>query len=464
MPEIPETVFAAAPTPPPGAQPRPDAQSAPSKIRSLHPATNAQPLIRAGLATIVLVFGGFGIWAALAPLAGAVMGPGVVKVDLNRKTVQHLEGGIVKEILVRDGDHVQAGDTLIVIVDERVDATVDVLQGQLDAEMAKSARLAAERDGLEQIEFPESLTSRADDPEVGQLVRTESAFFETQRRALQEQVKLLRRQTGEANREVEGLNIQARAEENAAALLAEEIAANEALDRQQYVPKVHILGLKQGIEAYAARRGEHLADIAAAQQKITELELRIVNLRDEYVQTAAHELTGVNAQIFDLEERLRPSRDAQRRQRIVAPITGTVVDLKVFTVGGVIAPRDPLMDLVPDNNPLVVEAQISVDSINDVRVGQVADVRLTAYKRRSTPLVSGAVTYVSADRLANRDSGDFYYLAHIRLSDESLAEAGNMELYPGMPAEVFIKTDERTAFDYLLAPVTASLRRSFREP
>lgn len=433
-------------------------------ISELHPATNARPLIRAGLIAILLVFGGLGTWAALAPLSGAVIGVGIVKVDLNRKTIQHLEGGIVKEIRVRDGDHVKAGDTLVVIADERVDATVDVLQGQLDAQMAKSARLAAERDGLEQVTFADALTGRADDPEVAQILRTESSFFDTRRRDLDDQIGLIKRQVGEVRDEITGLDMQLKAEETAAALLAQEIDANEQLERQHLVMRIHVLDLKQNMEAYNEKRGQHLSGIANSRQRISELELRIANTRDEYVQGAARELTDVNAQIFDLEERLRPSKDAQRRQQVVAPIGGTVVDVKVFTVGGVISPGEPIMDIVPDDNPLIVEAHISVDSINDIHLGSEADIRLTAFKRRSTPLVYGQVIYVSADRLINADTHEGYYLTRIRVTPQSLADAGGLALHPGMQAEVFIRTRERTALDYLLAPVTASMRRSFREP
>ncbi|MGQ0656871.1 MAG: HlyD family type I secretion periplasmic adaptor subunit, partial [Chromatiales bacterium] len=203
--------------------------------------------------------------------------------------------------------------------------------------------------------------------------------------------------------------------------------------------------------------------IAAARQKITGHELRIASLRDEYLQTAADELTASQAKIFDLEERLRPLQDASERQQIIAPIAGEVVGLKVFTVGGVIAPREPLLDIVPEDNPLIVEARVNVESIDELRLGMDADIRLTAYHVRSTPLIRGTVTYVSADRLSDEQTRAPYYLAHITVDKESLRAAGELRLLPGMPAEVFIKTQARTALDYLLEPVMGSLRRSLRE-
>ncbi|MBI1733482.1 MAG: HlyD family type I secretion periplasmic adaptor subunit [Gammaproteobacteria bacterium] len=438
----------------------------PDNVHPLHPATNVQRTVQIGVIVILLIFGFLGTWMAVAPLAGAVVATGTVKVDLNRKTVQHLEGGIVKEIRVRDGDRVRAGDTLIVVGDKRVDATVEVLQGQLDAEMAKGARLSAERDWQEEITYPQALLDRRHLPEVAQLMRSEQSFFDTQRNSMQTQLGLLKKQMAEAGVEISRMRDRAEAEQAAAALLAEEIAANEQVERSNYVPRVRLLELKRGLEEYRARRGEHLANISQTQQKITDMELRTVNLRDEYIQNAARQLTDNQAKIFDLEERLRPSEDALTRQHILAPISGTVVDLKVFTIGGIIAPREPLLDIVPDDNPLIVECQIPLESIDNIHMGQVADVRLSAFTRRSTPLVHGRLVYISADRLAEKSSsGDrFFYVARIEVTRESLAEAGNLHMYPGMPAEVYLRTDTRTALDYLLTPITNSMRRSLRDP
>ena len=438
----------------------------PDNVRPLHVATNVQRTVQAGVIVILVVFGFFGTWLAFAPLASAVIATGTVKIDSNRKTIQHFEGGIVKEIRVRDGDHVKAGETLIVVGDKRVDATVEVLQGQLDAEMAKEARLSAERDWQETVTFPDILLGRSHLPEVAQLMKSERSFFETQRKSLLTQLELLESQMTEAGVEIRSMRDRADAEDEASALLAEEIAANEQIERSNYVPKVHLLELKRGLQDYRARRGEHLANISQTQQKITDMKLRMNNLRDEYIQNAARQLTDSKSKIFDLEERLRPSEDALARQHIVAPISGTVVDLKVFTLGGVIAPREPLLDIVPDHNPLIVEAQIPLESIDNIHVGQEADIRLSAYTRRSTPLVYGRLIYVSADRLSERSStGDkFFYLARIEIDRKALADAGNLHMYPGMPAEIYIRTDTRTALDYLLTPITNSMRRALREP
>lgn len=434
---------------------------------NIHPFANVRKTIQAGLIIIILVFGGFGTWAAFAKLSSAVIGVGIVKVDMNRKTVQHLEGGIIREILVRDGDHVQAGQVLIVLEDARVSASVDLLQGQLDAEFAKSARLMTERDEQAEIVFSAALMKRSHLSEVSELIRAEIYYFNTKRRILFDQIALIKNKIEEINDEILGMKIQIKAHNTSIELLKEEIIANESLENSKYVQKTQILLLKRTVQDYHARKGDSLSDIARAEQKISDMELRIVSLRDDYVQTAASELTGrqatgVQAKIFDLQARLRPSLDAKRRQQITAPITGTVVDLQVFTIGGVVFPRQALMDIVPNDTSLIVEAKIDVESINSVHPGQDADIRLTAYKSRSTPLVFGTVTYVSADRLTDERTEESYYLANIDIDRQSLADAGNLLLYPGMSAEVYIRTGERTAFDIMLSPLTASMRRSFR--
>lgn len=429
----------------------------------LHPIANVRRYIRAGLLVILAAFGGIGSWAVFAPLSGAVIAIGFVKVDTNRKTVQHLEGGIIKEILVRDGDRVEAGQTLMVLEDEKVSASVDLVDGQLNAELAKAARLQAELNGLETVEFSERLISRAGEAKVDDLVRNETNLFNARRTTLKDQAELLKHQISQAKEQIVALNQQITAEENAAAYLQEELTANEQMEKKQYVQKVHVLSLKRGIEEYQARRGEHLADIAEARQKITDLELKIIDLKNAYLQEAADKLTAAQATIYDLEERFRPAMDASTRQKVLAPITGVVVNLRFFTVDGVVGPREPILDIVPEDNPLIVESKVNVEDIDDLRLQQSADIRLSAYKARSTPLIAGHVTYISADRLMDEATNVPYYLVHVEVDLESLRAAGDLNLYPGMPAEVFIQTDKRTALDYLLAPVTQTLRRSMRE-
>jgi len=222
--------------------------------------------------------------------------------------------------------------------------------------------------------------------------------------------------------------------------------------------------LERAVAEYEARWEEHRAELAKTRQRSSELELRVLAQRNAYVQSATDELKEISTRLFDLEERLRPSKDASDRQRIAAPIAGVVVGQRVFSAGAVIGPREVLMEIVPEDKTLVVEARIRPEDINHVHKGSDAEVRLTAYKQRTTPLVTGNVNYVSADRMLDTQTGAPYYVVHVDVPARALEEAGNLRMQAGMPAEVYIRTDSRSAFDYLFAPVTVYLRRGMREP
>jgi len=420
------------------------------------------PLIRAGIVATLLLIGAVSIWVWLAPISGAVIGPGVVKVDMNRKTVQHQEGGIVSEILVRDGSKVKAGQTLIVLRDVRVDAGNEAVRTQLDAELAKAARLSAEITNKE-VSFPAELLDRGTDPRVAELLKHESTLFRVRREALSNQVLLLQSQAREARDEIKARTKQMKADEEAIRFQKEELAANASLADKGFVSKTRLLTLQREVAQYESRRAEGAAELARAQQKVSDLELRAETLRSSFVQEASNELRQSTAAIFELRERLRPAQDAEKRQRIVAPIAGEVVDLKITTVGAVIAPREPILDIVPENADLLIEARVRPEDMSFVNLDARADVRLTGFRRRLTPTVSGTVTYISADRLVDRERSNMpYYAVHVRVLPESLREA-NLHLQAGMPAEVFIRTTARSPFEYLVDPIVAFLQRSMRE-
>ncbi|HJV10507.1 MAG TPA: HlyD family type I secretion periplasmic adaptor subunit [Burkholderiales bacterium] len=413
-------------------------------------------IVRTGLLVIAGAVIAFAAWAFYAPLSGAVIAPGYVKVDLNRKVVQHQEGGIVRAIKVRDGDRVNQGQELVLLDDVRIDAQLDLLRTQLEAERAKMARLEAERAFAPRPNFPKDLQKQ-------EFIKREEALFRARREALDTQIEVLKRQIKESVEEASALAQQIAAEERALKLQKEELAANERLLEQGYVQKTRLLTLQRAVAEYEARHGERRAELSKARQRASELEFRILAMRNTYMQTATDELKESTSKLFDLEDRIRPSRDASERQKIAAPISGEVVGLRVFTAGSVIGPREVLMEIVPQEKRLIVEARIRPEDINHVRPGSEADIRLTAYQSRTTPLVPGSVTYVSGDRLVEQQTGQPYYVVHIDVPEKALG-AANLKLQAGMPAEVFIRTDTRTALDYLLAPVTAYLRRAMREP
>ncbi|HEX6692633.1 MAG TPA: HlyD family type I secretion periplasmic adaptor subunit [Burkholderiales bacterium] len=421
-------------------------------------------LARAGGLVLLLGMLVMGGWLVAAPLSGAIIAAGFVKVDMNRKVIQHQEGGIVKQVLVRDGERVKAGQVLVVIEDVKLDATLDLLRTQHDGERAKAARLEAERAMSPAVKFPPELVARNAEPKVVEFLQRETTLFKARREALDTQVALLRRQIQQTAQEVKALTDQIAAEARALKLQKEELATNQALLEKGFVQKTRLMQLERQVAEYEGRWNERRAELSKAEQRSQELELRVLAQRNAYVQSAADELKEASARIFDLEERLRPSKDASERQRIASPISGEVVGLRVFSQGGVVGPREVLMEIVPEEKTLIVEARIRPEDINHVRAGSEAEIRLTAYQQRTTPLVAGKVNYVSADRMVEQQTGSAYYVAHVDVPLQALVDAGNLKMQAGMPAEIYIRTDSRSALDYLLAPVTAYLRRGMREP
>jgi HlyD family type I secretion membrane fusion protein len=407
---------------------------------------------------------GVGLWMGLAPLSGAIVAQGAVKAETNRVTVQHQEGGIVKEILVKNGDRVRAGQPLIVLDDVRVDAAFELLRNQLVAERARMARFIAEKNLSPRIIFPDVLTARVSDPNVRETLEVEQSLFVTRRGVLYSQVKLLRTQILQTADEESALAAQVEAETKALALQREELESNEDLLRHGFVQKTRVLTLQRAVADYEARLGEHQAERAKVRQSMTELELRIITLRNNYAQTAADSQRESSNRVFEIEERLRPSRDAAQRQTISAPSRGEVVNMLVTSPGAVVGPREPLLDILPENALLIIEGRIHPVDINHVRVGGSVEIQLTAFKQRTTPHVEGKVIYVSADRLTDPVTNMPYYEMHVEPVADSLKAGGDLKLQAGMPAELFVKTGERTALEYLIEPVAVFLRRAAREP
>ncbi|WP_085318108.1 HlyD family type I secretion periplasmic adaptor subunit [Derxia lacustris] len=420
-------------------------------------------LIALGGWTTLVIVGGLLLWALYAPLSGAAYGQGTVRVDTQRKTVQHRDGGTIKAILVREGEHVVAGQPLVELEDVRLDANEDALAGQLAAEQLKASRLMAERALATSWAPPADLVARArHEPRMAAAVAQELALFKARRARLDSQAALTRQQMNDVRVQLAAREREFAAGTQALALMDEETAANQRLLEQNYVNKVRVLTLQRSAAEYRMRLDDNRAETAKAAQTLSDLQLRLATLGDGQVQEASNDLRDSQARIVDIEERLRAARDATDHKLIVAPLAGRVTDLKVTTPGSSIGPREPVLDLVPDDAPLIVETRVPVDAVQHLRTGQSADVRLTAIKLRAARTVEGEVVYVSADALEDRRTGAPYYLCHIKLDRAQLA-ADDIELRPGMAAEVFIRTRERTAFDYFSEPLTAAMRRAFRE-
>ncbi len=427
-------------------------------------AADASRLARAGSIAVGALLAGTVTFLALAPLSGAVVAPGVVKVDLERRVVQHREGGIVGQILVRNGDRVRTGQTLMVIDDVQVDAGADLVRTQLDAELARSARLDAERRWASSITFPPALTTRVREPKVRELLERERALLRARHASVADQERLLRQQIAETRTEIVAWSVQRKAAESALRLQREELAQGANLVRQGFVSRTRVIELERSVADYESRHGENQAELARARQRIAELELRRIGLRNEAMAQAATDLKESTARVYDLQERLRPTLDAAQRRSVVAPVGGEVMHMRVTTAGTIVGPRDPLLEIVPDDPDLIVEAQARPEDINGVREGATADVRLTAFKRRTTPVVEGRVIYVAADSVQDRPDLPPHYLFHVRVESAALRGAGDLSLRAGMPAEVYVRTESRTPLQYLLDPVTGYLSRAMREP
>ncbi|NOT13987.1 MAG: HlyD family type I secretion periplasmic adaptor subunit [Methylotenera sp.] len=425
---------------------------------------DTKKIIRTGVITILLAFGGFGSWATLAPLHGAVMAAGQVKVESSRKTIQHLEGGIVSQILVKEGQLVKKDEPLIVLESTQIDAQLNMVGDQLDIQLGAAARLEAEKAGANSLKFSPALLAKSKMPTAVEIMQNETALFNVRRQALNSELSLIQGQVAEIKGEIVALNSQLAATDKTIGYLDEELAVNEKLAKQGFVANPRLLEFKRSLSAQQDRKGEYFADIARAKQKINELGLRAANLRHEYSTRANTELKATQDKIFDLQERLRVPQDAMQRQTIVSPVAGRIVGLKVHTIGGVIGAREPLMDVAPELGDLLIESRVQTSDIDDLHLGMEAEVRLSAYKQRTTPLVKGKVINIGADSLIDEATHIPYYSVQVKVDAPSLKEAGDdIKLYPGMPAEVYLLTQSRTAFQYLIDPITDTLHRSFRE-
>ncbi|HLT77765.1 MAG TPA: HlyD family type I secretion periplasmic adaptor subunit [Ferrovibrio sp.] len=431
-----------------------------------------------GLIVILAAFGGFGSWAALAPLSSAAIAPGEVTVDGYRKTVQHLDGGIVREILVGNGSAVSAGDVLIRLDDTAARASVALLAGRYIDALTREARLIAERDDVAAPAMPvPALPARLsgvddalfDRAMIAEAWRGQLNIFHARRRALDGKGAVLRQRVEQYREEIAALRAQIAAEDRQLKLIAEELRDVQHLFDQGLHRKARLLELQRAEARLGGLRGEHLALVTRARQAMAGTELEIITLQNERLREVMQELREVQALLADVQERLIAAAATLQRTEIIAPQAGIVVGLAVHTPGAVIAPGERILDIVPQENRLMVEARVRPEDIDVVHQGLPAHVRLTAFSQRTTPVVGGRVVLVSADRLRDEPrrggrelSDEGYYLARIELDREALA-ALDLALYPGMPAEAMIVTGSRTALDYLLSPVTNALGRALRE-
>ncbi|WP_205687919.1 HlyD family type I secretion periplasmic adaptor subunit [Ciceribacter ferrooxidans] len=432
----------------------------PRKSRASRSIARSMTVAVAAIAVLVLGIGG---WAATSKLAGAVVAPGMVVVEGNVKLVQHRSGGIVGEIRVKNGSRVAAGDLLI-----RLDATITranlaVITKQIDQLTARRMRLAAERDEAAEVTVPDELKARLSEPEVADYVNAEEALFKARKRTIEGQKAQLRERIDQIRQESEGLVARRAAKDDELKLIEEELAGVVTLHEKQLTPFSQVAALQRVKAQLAGERGQLTSEIARAATRITETELQILQLDQDRRAEVLTELRDIENKLAELAEQRVAALDELKRVDILAPQAGLVHELAVHTIGGVIAPGETIMQIVPVNDTLVVEARVRPADIDQLHAGQQAVLRFSAFSQRTTPEIFGTVETIGANLSASKETGETWYTVRIDMSREEIAKLGNLVLQSGMPVEAFIETGERTALSYLTKPLADQIARAMRE-
>jgi HlyD family secretion protein len=416
-----------------------------------------------GVVIALVLTVGVGGWATTTKLSGAVIAPGSVVVDSNVKKVQHLTGGIVGELLVRDGQRVRAGE-IVLRLDEtitRVNLAI-VIKG-LDEMTARQARLASERDQAEQVVFPDTLLARANEPNVAAAIQSERKLFELRRSARLGQKSQLRERIAQLDEEIRGYTALQEAKAEEIELIHRELEGVRALWNKNLVQINRLISLEREAARLKGERAQSVAAIAQSRGKIGEIELQIIQIDQDLSSEVARELREVEGKIGEFVERKVAAEDQLKRIDIRAPQDGVVHQLAVHTVGGVVPPGEAIMLVVPEADALSVEAKIWPQDIDQLHVGQPAGLRFSAFNQRTTPEINGVITRISADVSRDEKSGLSYYTARIGIDPEEIGRLGGVRLVPGMPVETFMKTYDRTVLSYFIKPLEDQVMRAFRE-
>jgi HlyD family secretion protein len=432
--------------------------------------TNPQPArdairryIIAGAAVTVLLTCGVGGWAATTQISGALIAPGTIVVESNVKKVQHPTGGVIGQLFVHDGDHVKAGDLLVRLDDTVTKANLAIVTKGLTELQARKARLEAERDGLDQIHYPEALLKRMSDPDVAEAVNGERKLFALRRAARLGQKAQLSERIDQLGQEISGFESQKAAKERETVLIQRELEGVHTLYAKNLVPITRITSMEREAARLGGERGQIIASTAQAKGKIAELQLQIIQVDQDLASDVAKEMREIDAKIGEFVERKVTGLDQLKRTDIRAPQDGTVFQSTVHTVGGVIPPGETIMVIVPDADKLLVEAHINPQDIDKIQLGQKAVLRFSAFDSRTTPEIFGAVSRISADTTVDQRTGASFYTVRITMPSKEIARLGNVRLVPGMPVDAFVQTGDRTVIAYLMKPLSDQIARAFRE-
>jgi epimerase transport system membrane fusion protein len=425
-------------------------------------ATDDKPIRNIGMALLASVFSILILWGYFAPLDSAALAPGYVTVKSHRKTVQHLDGGIVSELKAKDGDIVKSGDLLIKLDATEIKAQLEILRSQAITLSAQLARLQAERDQKAGITFPGSLQD-INDPQVAQARQSETEVFKARQNAHEGEMGVLKQRIGQLESKINGLRSQKESKQQLAASYGEESKDLKELLAQGYADKQRLRDIERNYSLTTGEIASLASDIAGTEIQIGETKLEILQLEKKFQEDIAGKLSEAQAKYYDVSQRLLATQDKVARTDIKTPASGRVLGLSVHNTGSVILAGHPILDIVPQQEELIIEAQVSPIDIDRVHKGLKAEVRFSAFKQALVPKVQGKVINLSADRLTDERTGNIYYQAHVELLPESYGKLRGFDLVPGMPAEVFINTGERTVFEYLVQPITNAFARAFIE-
>jgi HlyD family secretion protein len=419
--------------------------------------------IKLGLATVVLLLGGMGSWAVMTKLAGAVIAPGTLVVENNAKKIQHPTGGIVQELRVKDGDKVATGDLLVLLDGTQTRANLDIILGALDELTARKARLEAESEGTEEVTFPAELTARAHEPGLGRILSGEQTLFTLRKAERLGQKGLLRERIAQLGKEVEGLTGQAAAKEREIALVAKELTGTRQLFQKGLMTLSRLTDLERTAVRLDGERAQLVASTAEAKGRIAEIELEIIQIDQKLRSEVGAQLADLRTKLSEFGERRTAAQDQLDRLAIRAPQSGTVHELTMHTIGGVVQAAEPLMLIIPSSTVLAVDAMVAPAEVDRLHVGQKVALRFSTFNQRMTPEIDGQLMRVSADVSKDERTGLSYYTARIDISADQLDRLGTVKLLPGMPVETFIATEERTVLSYLLKPLSDQVMHAFRQ-
>lgn len=430
------------------------------------PSGNYRQAALAGYALIVLVFGVFGGWAAVARIDGAVIAAGTVSVQSKRQVVQHLEGGIIGEIRVRDGQTVKEGDVLFILDDTSPRANHDATRNQLDLALASEARLMAERRELGEVAFPEDLLRRKDDPRIASIILDQSLQFRDRKRALEGQIGILTSRVEQYREEIKGLGRERVSAEKQLELIDQELVGVRDLYAKNLVPITRLTALERERARLDGTVGRNTADIAKAENNIGEMRLQVQQIRQKFQEEVSTQILDIRQKLHDLRERLNIAENVLRRIEIRSPRDGEVqnINQRIYTVGAVVRPGDTLLEIVPKNDDLVIEAQVQVTDVDRLAsASTTVEVRFPAFHQRETPVILGTTKTVSRDRLMDEATRTPYFQAIVEIAATDIPPALAQRIRPGMPAEVVFTTGERSVLSYLTKPLTDAFHHSFRE-